>query len=257
MWLACFGSATAVLAQTPAYLAPSGQSPQPAQLQQGIAALHAGNAQQALGLFQQAIAADPQNAAANVLAASAAIELFQPQAAVAYAERARALEPANWKVDTTLVTAYAMTGNTAKRDAERALLRQAHANPALPDARDTSGFLLDRFHAGKYSVDAIEYFKPVGTLNMYYRFLVHDAAGAHVWTIQADSDSLNEISWAQAYPKQAHEGQRQFQIESSPGDNQVEYRTFSGQPNYDWIKSQVVKILLAQNTPFPAEPAAQ
>ncbi len=229
------------------------QSPPSSAVQQGLAALHAGHAQQALDLFKQAIAADPQNSAANLLAATAAIQLLQPTAAVAYGERARALEPKNWKIHTTLVTAYAMAGDTRKRDAERYLLRQAHADAKLPDARETSGFLLDRFQVDKYVIDAVEYFKPVGTFNMYYRFLVHNAAGALVWTIQVDSDSLNEVSWAQAYPKQASEGERQFQIESSPADNQVQYKSFSGQPNYDWIKTEVIKIVTAQKGAFPGE----
>ena len=233
------------------------QTAQSSPLQQGEAALHAGQTQQALSRFQQAIAADPQNAAANLLAASAEIALYQPADAVRYAERAQALEPQNWKVHTTLVTAYAMAGDTARRDQERAILRKAHDNPALPEARQTSGFLLDLFRAGRYRVEAVEYFKPLGTYNTYFRFIIRNAAGAHVWTIEVNSDSLNQASWAQAYPKQAGEGQRQFQIESAQGDAHVDYRTFSGAPGYDWIKSQVVKIVEAQTAPFPGETPAK
>jgi tetratricopeptide (TPR) repeat protein len=251
---ACLGAASAVLLCVlgcPSIV--RAQAPASSPVQQGLAALHAGHAQQALDLFKQAIAADPQSSPANLLAATAAIQLLQPSAAVTYAERARALEPNNWKIDTTLVTAYAMDMDTRKRDAERYLLRQAHADAKLPDARETSGFLLDRFQAGKYVVDAVEYFKPIGTFNMYFRFLVHNAAGALVWTIQVDSDSLNEVSWAQAYPTQAAQGERQFQIESSPAEDQVQYKSFSGQPNYDWIRGQVIKIVSAQKGPFPGE----
>jgi tetratricopeptide (TPR) repeat protein len=253
-----FGAASALVlcaVVCPAML--PAQTPAVSSLQQGLDALHAGHAQQALDLFKQAIAADPQSSPANLLAATAAIQLLQAAAAVSYAERARALEPNNWKIDTTLVTAYAMAGDTRKRDAERYLLSQAHGDAKLPDARETSGFLLDRFQAGKYVVDAVQYFKPIGTFNMYYRFLVHNAAGALVWTIQVDSDSLNEVSWAQSYPTQAAQGERQFQIESSPADNQVQYKSFSGQPNYDWIRTQVIKILDAQKDPFPGEMPTQ
>ena len=225
----------------------------PAEIVQGGAALRAGNPQQALVFFQQALAADPQNAAANLLASSAEIALFQPAEAVRYGERAQAQEPANWKVHTTLVTAYAMAGDTAHRDAERALLRQDHANPALADARETTGFLLDIFQAGRYRVEAVEYFRPLGKYNTYYRFLIRNAAGARVWTIEVNSDSLNQTSWAQSYPKQAAEGQRQFQIESAEGPEHVDYRTFSGAPSYDYARSVVVKLLAAQNKPFPGE----
>ena len=240
----------------PAQAAQPQQDGQPLQLRQGEAALHAGHPQQALTLFQQALAADPRDAAANLLAAAAEIALYQPADAVRYAEKAQAIEPENWKVHTTLVTAYAMAGDPAHRDQERAILRQAHNNPALPDARQSSGFLLDMFRAGRYQADAVEYFKPLGTYNTYFRFLIRNAAGARVWTIEINSDSLNQSSWAQAYPKQAAEGQRQFQIESAPGEAHVDYRTFSGAPGYDYAKSQVIKILEAQTAPFPGEAPA-
>ena len=208
-------------------------------------------------MLQQAIAAEPDSAPANLLAASAEIALYRGADAVRYAERAQALEPENWKVHTTLVTAYAMAGDAARRDAERALLRKDHENPALPDARETSGFLLDLFRSGDYRVEAVEYFKPLGRYNTYFRFLIRNAQGARVWTIEVNSDSLNQASWAQAYPKQAAEGQRQFQIESAQGPNHTEYRTFSGAASYDYAKSQVVQILAAQTTPFPGEAAGR
>jgi tetratricopeptide (TPR) repeat protein len=254
--LAVVGAAGLLTAQS----APQQQN-QPSPTQQGAAALRAGKPWEALALFGQAIAADPQNAAANLLAASAEIALYQPTDALQYAERAQALEPGNWKVHTTLVTAYAMAGDTAHRDAERAILREAHENPALPDARETNGFLLDMFKAGRYRVEAVEYFKPLGRYNTYFRFIVRSGsgkdAGAPVWTIEVDSDSLNQSSWAQAYPRQAKEGQRQFQIESAQGATHTEYRTFSGAPSYDYIKPQVVKIVEAQTEPFPGEVLGQ
>ena len=220
-------------------------------------ALHAGHPEQALELLKQALAQDPENAAADLLASSAEIALFAPEDAVRYGERAQALAPGSWKVHTTLVTAYAMAGDTAHRDAERALLRQDHANPSLADARAATGFLLDLFRAGRYRVEAVEYFRPLGKYNTYYRFIIRNAAGARVWTIEVNSDSLNQASWAQSYPKQAAEGQRQFQIESPEGPEHVEYRTFSGAPSYDYARSIVVKLLAAQDKPFPGEAAAQ
>ena len=226
-------------------------------VQQGLEALHSHRPQQALGFFQQAIAADPKSAPANLLAASAELALYDGKAAVGYAERAAQLDPGDWKIHTTLVTAYAMAGDTAHRDAERAYLRKAHADPALADAHGTEGFLLDMFRVKDYRVDVVEYFEPIGRYNTYFRFLVRNAEGQRVWTIEVDSDSLNQASWAARYPREAKQGQRQFQIESPPGDNEVDYATFSGAPSYDYAKAKVVKILDAQAGPFPGQTAAQ
>jgi tetratricopeptide (TPR) repeat protein len=224
----------------------------------GLKALRANQPQQAFSLFQQMIAADPQSAAANLLAATADLSLYQPQDALRYALRAQVLEPSSWKVHTSLVIAYSMAGDVAHRDAEIAILRKDHDDPALPEARQTSGFLLDLFKVGRFHVEAVEYFHPIGRYNTYFRFIIHNAAGARIWNIEVDSDSLNQSSWAASYPREAAQGQRQFQIESEPGDNQVSYRSFSGAPSYDYIKPQIVKILTAQTKPFPTElPAAQ
>ena len=249
--LLCGGAAA--MAQGAVTLGNSSESP----LDQGITALHGGQPQQALELFRQAIADDPQSAAANLLAASAEIALYKPSDAVEYASRAEALEPGNWKVHTTLVTAYAMAGDVAHRDAERAILRKDHDDPALAEAHGTSGFLLDLFRVRDYRIEAVEYFRPLGKYNTYFRFVIRNAAGARVWTIEVNSDSLNQASWSQANPRPAAEGQRQFQIESAQGETHVDYSSFSGAPSYDYIKTQIVKIVSAQTTPFPADPAAK
>lgn len=249
-------AATSAQDTVPAASVPSAPSTQLEQLQtDGLKALRANQPQQALGLFQQMLAVDPQSAAANLLAATAELSLYQTADGLRYALRAQALEPGNWKVHTTLVTAYAMAGDVAHRDAESAILLKDHNDPALPEARDTNGYLLDLFQVGRYKVEAVEYFHAMGRYNTYYRFLIRNAAGVHVWTIEINSDSLNQSSWAMAYPKQAAQGQRQFQIESSAGDDHVEYRTFSGAPSYDYIKPQIVKILESQKAPFPGETA--
>ncbi len=236
-----------------AFTVAAGAQEPPVPLQQGEDALKAGQPQQALAYFQQAIAAEPRSSTANLLAASCELDLYDGPAAVRYAERALTLTPNDWRIHTTLVTAYTMAGDRPHRDAERDFLRKAHTDEKLPDAKETAGFLLDRFRAGRYRVDAVEYFHPLGRYNTYYRFLVRSEAGARVWVIEVNSDSLNQSSWAAAYPRQARDGQRQFQIESAQGPEHVEYRTFSGAPSYDYMRAEVVKIVEAQTKPWPGE----
>ena len=222
--------------------------------QQALAELRQHQPQKALDLLVTAIADNRDDAAANLLAATTAIELDRPDLAVSYGERARTLEPDNWKVDTTLVTAYAMAGKTRERDAVRATLRAVHAAGKEPDARQTSGFLLDRFKVKRYTVDAVEYFAPVGKFHIYYCFFVRNGEGQRVWQINAQSDDYNQASWAKVYPQQASEGQRQFQLTGEGNGVRNDYRSFSGSPNYDWIKARVVEIINAQAVAFPGEP---
>lgn len=229
----------------------------------GLAALHAGQSREALADFQQVLKADPSNAPANLYAATAALELYEGPLAVQYAENARQLDPNDWKVDTTLVAAYAAAGMKQQRDDLRAQLRALHiagnagsTEANARDARLASGFLLEMFpvqsHGAAYQVDAIEYFEPMGELRTYYRFLVRQADGRRVWEIDVQSNDFDEQSWAQAYPAEAAAGERQFQLtghgEGAQG-GEVDYRMFSGKPDYDAFRAMVVEALQSRGVP--------
>ncbi len=250
----CVGlMATAIQGQQPASQSNAGQTENTA-VQQALLDLRQHQPQKALDLLVQAMAAHPDDAALNLLAATTAIELENPALAVSYGERARALEPDNWKVDTTLVTAYAMAGKTRERDAERTALHALHTAGTQADAKQTSGFLLDRFKVSRYTVDAVEYFAPVGKFHIYYCFFIGNKQGVRAWQINAQSDESNQASWAKAYPEQAAGGQRQFQLTGQGNGVRNDYRSFSGSANYDWIKARVIEIVNAQAVPFPGEP---
>lgn len=233
-----------------------------APLAQGLAALQTHQPAAALATLQQALQTDPANATANLLAATAALELYRGPLAVQYAEKARQLAPQEWKIHTTLVAAYSAAGMKAQRDEERALLRQMHATGAA-DARAASGFLLEMFPVpppagsggrGPWRVDAVEEFAPMGRFRTYYRFLVRVADGARIGEIDVESDDFDERSWAQAHPAEAAAGERQFQIVGHGENHQpIDYRMFSGKPDYDAIRPLVVAAL--QSRALPARSA--
>jgi tetratricopeptide (TPR) repeat protein len=240
-----------------------GQAAAPAQAQptvaaiteKGLAALGANQPQQALDLFEEALKANPNDAAANLLAATAALSLYKGDLAVKYAEKARDLDPNNWKVHTTLVAAYAATGQKERRDQERETLRKLHDDPHAPDAMQTKGFLLEMFPVKQYRVEAIEYFHPVDKLHIYYRFLIRNAAGKRVWQIDVESNDFDESSWAKAHPDEVAAGKRQFQLVGEDRDLHMDYRMFSGTADYDTIRAQVVSVIKEQTAPFPGESA--
>lgn len=247
-----FGAAS-LLAQPPS--AQTTEAPQsPAAItQQGLDALKANQPQQALDDFQKALQANPDDAAANLLAASAALSLYKADLAVQYAEKARQIDPDNWKVHTTLVAAYAAAGKKAQRDQEREALRKLHDDPHAPEAMQTAGFLLEMFPIKQYRIEAIEYFRPVGKFHVYYRFLIRNAQGKRVWQIDVESNDFDQKSWAGAHPEDAAAGQRQFQIVGDDADIHTDYRMFSGAPDYDTIRAQVTNVIQAQTVPFPGE----
>jgi len=209
-------------------------------LDQGLATLRAGRPGQALAIFQQILAADPNNAVADLYAATAAMEQYNGPLAVQYAEKARQLDPQSWKIHTTLVAAYAAAGMKPQRDQERETLAKLHATGA-PDARAANGFLLEMFAIGSARVDAVQYFEPVGRFHTYYRFIVHQPSTAAPQEIDVQSDDFDQKSWAQAHPAQAAAGERQFQLTAANGA--ANYRMFSGKPDYDAVRAMVVQVL--------------
>lgn len=238
-------------AATPAAEQPSTN----ADLDAGLAYLKSNQFEKALASFQKVLDTDPGNATANLLAASAALNLFRGDGAVTYAENARRLAPDDWRVDTTLVTAYAVAGKTAERDAVRTKLVALHNSPDAPDAMKANGFLLDIFKVKNYRVETVQYFNPIGKFHTYYRFLVRSMAGKRLWQYELQSDDFAEKSWADAHPQQAAAGGRQYTLESDFGGAHVEYRLFSGSPSYDEVRAAVVDLLNGRKEPFPAETA--
>jgi len=245
--------------QTPTPAPPTSATPaQPvaaplSPIDEGLNYLSSNQPARALATFQKILATDPENATANLLAASAALNLYQGTEAVAYAEKAQQLAPNDWRVDTTLVAAYASANKTKERDAERAKLVALHESASAPsDAVKANGFLLDLFKVGNYRVEAVQYFKPIGKFHTYYRFVVRNQANKRVWNYELHSDDLSQKSWAEAHPQEAAAGGRQYSLESA-GDTPIEYRLFSGDPGYDELRAVVVRLLLDRTTPFPAE----
>lgn len=227
----------------------------PPTLAEGMSALRNNQPREALAEFQRVLASDPNNTTANLLASTCAVELFEGSLAVQYAESARRLDPRNWKIHTSLVAAYAAAGQTKERDQERTLLRAMHETGA-PEARLATGFLIEMFPLGPDRVDAIEYFDPVGRFHTWYRFLVREPGGRRLWEIDVQSDDFNQKSWAQAHAAEAASGNRQFQITGHGDDGRsIDYRTFSGKPDYDNIRGMVVDALRAH--PISASPNAQ
>jgi tetratricopeptide (TPR) repeat protein len=224
-----------------------------AELDEGLHYLKANQPEKALADFERVLQSDPDNATANLLAASSALNLYMADVAVAYAEKARQLAPNDWRVDTTLVTAYAAAGKTQQRDAVRAKLVALHASPDAPDAMKANGFLLDLFKLGRYRVEVVQYFQPIGKFHTYYRFLVRNQGGRRVWEYNLQSDDFTQKSWADAHPQEAAAGGRQYSLESDTGDTHTEYRLFSGSPTYDDVRAVVVRLLQERTTPFPTE----
>jgi hypothetical protein len=260
IWVATVG----VCAGAPAQLLPPTPTPQgaaaagtqqgvQAEFQSGMDALRRHDPTQAMEAFRRAATENPQSYDANMMAASTALSLWQPREAITFGERAQAIDPADWRVATTLVAAYQMVGDKTKRDAERNLLDKAHGADPHGEAQRVSGFLEDRFRVGAYTVDGVEYFAPVGANRIYYRFVVQAKEGGPRWNLDVMSDARNQASWAAANPDKAAAGERQFQLAGADGTRREEYQGWTGRPDFDEVKGHITAMLRERTAPFPGQ----
>lgn len=246
-WSAFFACGTALAASQSAAAPPSAVAGPPpgeqAKIDSALSQMKQHQDAKALDLFGQVLAADPDNAQVNLLAAGAAIENFQPDLALKYAEKAHQLDPNAWQVHLTLLVADAGANRIKERDEERQLVRQFHSDGKHPDATQANGFMVDYFPLKSYRVRAVEYFSPIGKQHFAYRFLVYDQQRTLLWTVTLESDDLDQTSWATAHAELAKRGEREYSLEGYGVETHTTYRNYSGKPSYDDTKADVVKIL--------------
>ena len=213
-------------------------------LAQGMAALKDNQAREALNDFQRVLVSDPNNVAATLLASTAAVELFQGPLAVQYAEKAEKLDPRNWKIHTTLVAAYAAAGMKQQRDHERALLRDLHTNrcPRCAPRHRVSRRDVSSGSGSRRRHRVLRAGRPLPHLLSLPRAPAQRQARLAKSTCSA-TISIRSRGPRRIPPKPRH-GDRQFQITGQgDDDNTVDYRMFSGKPDYDNVRVMVVEAL--------------
>lgn len=115
--------------------------------------------------------------------------------------------------------------------------------------------MVDYFPVGENRVRAIEYFTPAGKDHFSYRFLVYDRQRTQTFSIALESDDLDQASWAGAHAQLAAAGEREYSLDGYGADSHTTFRSFSGKPSYDEVKTEVIRILNRQpSPPGPAQP---
>jgi tetratricopeptide (TPR) repeat protein len=223
-----------------------------------IASLQARDFNDALTGAKAILSADPASPKANKLVGVVLLDQQKPSDALPYFEKALQLSaPDDPTVHGLMLQAYAQSGDKTRRDQQRALLRDLHADGKHLQFAQIPSCLIETIPVGNRTVQATEFYEPSGEFHFYYRFNIFDATGHIQSFIALESDDADQALYAQQHPKQAAAGDRRFSLDgySKSADGNVTqslYTFFDGQPTYDDVRALVVKLVQTGKAPTSA-----
>jgi len=209
--------------------------------QQAEKLFQAGQYTQALALYEQIIAREPEAKLSYCRAGTAASGAGQLAKAITYYKSCKQVLPDSLLPRAELVKLYEITGDKAERDRERNALLTLHQNTSRPETRAIDHYIRDIFAAGGNSVVAWEYFELTGDWPTRYRFYVVDDANNALYAV-----ALNSSAQAQAnaqvvlgHPAKA----RVFHLDIEQSDTITTLKVFEGEPSYDTVKPLVLDAI--------------
>jgi len=239
----------------PAPAAPSAPQLDPQAREQVVTSLREKKFDVALSQSKALLAANPTSAQANKLVGVVLLDMQKPSDALPYFQKALELDPNDPSVHSLLLQAYAASGDTKRRDEQRAILRGYHSDGKHPDISRSAGYMIESFPVGDKIVQAFEFYTPYGTFHLYYRFNVFNGDGHLERFLTLESDDADQAAYAKEHPKEAAAGERRFSLDSyrqnSGGQpTRDPISTIDGQPIYDDLRVRVIKAV--QEGPKPA-----
>ena len=206
------------------------------------------NRQQALTEAEAILEAHPGNAEASFMIGTLLLDFGKPDEALVCFRNSQAAWSGSTDVHAGLLEAYAETGDRKDRDIERAILRGYHADGNHPTAARTSGIVIERFHAGDKTVEAVEYFDPQGPDHVWYRFTEYDDKGMNLGSYAFAADDQDQAAYHQQHPDVVGSTLHRFALESFFAGTSSTIGAIDGAPTYDDFRTRIVSVLQSQNS---------
>jgi hypothetical protein len=190
-------------------------------------------------------------------ASDSALQLGDADFAVAQLKPVVAANPDDWQALAMLTRAYAQSGDRINRDAGIARMLVLHKRGVTPPA--LKDYVVEWIKAGDNALLIRTSLEPWGYYKTYDFGEVFDNKGALFLSISIESSDLEQPLFAKNHPKEASEGMREFSLDAyrETGLNAAGQRTqthytfgfFTGQPTYDTVREEFVKIANGQVKP--------
>jgi len=166
-------------------------------------------------------------------------------------------EPKDWYGYIYLAQAYAQKGDWENFDKQRELIKAARDSNAPRIKLVGDGDVIDVLTVAGEQYTVKSYYKPVGPHQTHYVFLhiVDDVKVKDFLT--CDSDDGDQIEFKRVHPKEAAAGARSFSLDpwevvnDQPVHGHI-LRFYDGEPTYEELRADVLKVLSAMYQPPPA-----
>ena len=202
----------------------------------------AGQYDQALALYEQIIAREPEAKLSFCRAGTAAAGAGQLKKAINYYKSCEQVFPDSLLPRAELVKLYQIAGDIPNRDYERNGLLELHLNTTRQETKAVDHYIRDIFPVGQRSVVAWEYFDLTGDWPTRYRFIVIDESDNALFTVALSSSPQAQAN-AQAIlgrPTKA----RIFHLDLEQDNIITTLKVFEGEPGYDTVKPLAITAIL-------------
>jgi len=186
------------------------------------------------------------------------IESGDPASAMASLKPLAQANPDDWQASSLLARACAETGDKACRDAQIAHMLNLHARGITP-ARFQQ-FPVESVKVGDNNLLINTSLVPWGNYKIYAMAKLTDSTGKLLMSITLESSDFDQPGFAKDHPDDAAKGARRFSIDTytetgtdSAGNRtqtQGLYKFIDGQPSYETIRSEFLKIVGGKGAPI-------
>jgi tetratricopeptide (TPR) repeat protein len=232
-------------------------APAPAEQDRARTAFLNGDTAGALALIEDALTHSPDDPNALFFSALINFRMGNVDAARGRLERAVSLAGNYFAAWELMVQVTQTQGDLARRDEAIDRLKLAISTAIDPDIRQKDNFIRDRIRAGDQVVWAIDYFQRSGTDFTRYRFALDNAGRdpSHGLLLRTDANTTETWATTALLPPEKPLFHLDLVDRAPQGADRVTvYQYYVGQPDYDTVRSDVMKILRGELRPLSGEP---
>ncbi len=167
-------------------------------------------------------------------------------------------DPDYWQAASLLARACAETGDKACRDAQIAHMLELHDRGVTPPRFQQ--YAVESVKVGDKNLLINTSLVPWGNYKIYAMAKLTDSTGKLLLSITLESNDFDQPGFAKDHPEEAAKGMRRFSIDtytetgSDSAGNRTQtqglYKFIDGQPPYETIRTEFLKIAGGQGAPI-------
>lgn len=210
-----------------------------------------------LAIFKQMLKDMPGDAILLKFASESALNSGDDGFALSALKPIAAADPDDWQAAVMLTRACAQAGDKACRDAGMAHMTDLHSRGITPPSMQE--YAVESVKAGANTLTINTSLVPWGYYKVYAYGKATDADGKLFLSISLESSDFDQPAFAKEHPDEAAKGIRQFSLDAYRetglnGDGKrtqthFTYKFFAGQPSYETIREDFLKIVNGQIKP--------